>query len=35
MKDVTSKSTDILEDDMLPEYDFAAMPGGMREKYAA
>lgn len=35
MKNVTSKSTDILEDDMLPEYDFATMPDGVRGKYAA
>lgn len=36
MKNVKSNPINIVEDDdMLPEYDFAKMPGGVRGKYAA
>ena len=33
MKKENSKSTDVEKDDMLPEYDFANMEGGVRGKY--
>ncbi len=36
MKNVNSHPINIVEDDdMLPEYDVAKMPGGVRGKYAA
>ena len=35
MKNAISKPIANEEDEMLPEYDFANMPGGVRGKYAA
>ncbi len=33
MKKPTSKTTSLEQDDMLPEYDFSKMAGGVRGKY--